>query len=71
MEKRPHFISCIIAFLFDFNDFCRDPLAEDLIVLHKDDRRLIGQDSVFDLDAGKDIHKIQRLIPDEKMGILT
>ena len=55
----------------DPDGFCRDPVTEHFVKFDKDDRGLISQDRVFDLDPGKDIHKIQRFIPDKEVRVFT
>ena len=54
-----------------FNDLGCCTVAEDPVMFNKDDRRLICKDGIFDLYAGKHIHKIQRFIPDKEIGILA
>ena len=40
-------------------------------MLNEDDCRFIVQDCVLDLNAGKNIHEVERFIPNEEIGILT
>lgn len=47
--------------------FGRNPLAKLAVMLHKQDRRLIAQQQVFDLHARDDVNEIQRFVPNQQM----
>lgn len=46
-------------------------LHKAFVMLYQDHGRLKFQDQLLDLHSGKNVNKVQRFIPDIKMGLLT
>ena len=54
-----------------FDDLCCDFFAERPVMFYEEHGRLTGKQQIFELDSGKDINVVQRLIPHKEVRRLA